>query len=126
MRLLIQANRIRECVLAGHELTIEEVARQEEVGASYAARLIRLAFLATDIVSAMLFGRQPVALTARSLMSDTRLPLGWPSSDLRSASLQLSRAKPCGAGTASIPETPVPTRETSRPCEPNACRYRLR
>lgn len=47
------------------------------MGAPYAARLIRLNFLAPDIVVAILTGRQPVALTARQLMADSRLPLAW-------------------------------------------------
>ena len=47
------------------------------MGAPYAARLMRLNFLAPDIVIAILNGRQPVGLTARKLMADTRLPLEW-------------------------------------------------
>ena len=43
----------------------------------YAARLMRLNFLSPDIVIAILTGRQPVTLTARKLMADTRLPLEW-------------------------------------------------
>ena len=41
------------------------------MGAPYAARLMRLNFLAPYIVVAILNGRQPVALPA------TRLPLDW-------------------------------------------------
>jgi site-specific DNA recombinase len=33
--------------------------------------------LAPDIVSAILSGRNPLELTARRLMDDTRLPLDW-------------------------------------------------
>lgn len=76
-RFLIQAHGIRDRVLADRAPTIEEVARQEGVSLSYAARLVRLAFLAPDIVSGILEGRQPLELTARGLMSDTRLPLCW-------------------------------------------------
>ena len=47
------------------------------MGAPYAARSMRLNFLAPDIVIAILSGRQPVALTARKLMADTRLSLEW-------------------------------------------------
>ena len=47
------------------------------MGAPYAARLMRLNFLAPEIVVAILNGRQPVALTASKLMADTRLPLEW-------------------------------------------------
>ena len=47
------------------------------MGAPYAARLMRLNFLAPDIVVAILNGRQPAAMTASKLMADTRLPLAW-------------------------------------------------
>jgi hypothetical protein len=36
-----------------------------------------LAFLAPDIVAAILAGRQPVDLTAETLTKRTDLPLGW-------------------------------------------------
>jgi hypothetical protein len=45
--------------------------------APYAARLMRLNFLPPDIVVAILNGRQPVALNASKLITDTRLPLDW-------------------------------------------------
>ncbi len=47
------------------------------MGAPYAARLMRLNYLAPDIVVAILNGRQPPAFTANKLMADTRLPLAW-------------------------------------------------
>jgi hypothetical protein len=40
---------------------------------SYATRVVRLTFLAPDIVAAILAGRQPPELTANKLMADTRL-----------------------------------------------------
>jgi site-specific DNA recombinase len=49
---------------------------RREIG-SYATRLLRLKFLAPDIVAAIAAGRQPPALTANKLMADTRLPLDW-------------------------------------------------
>jgi site-specific DNA recombinase len=49
----------------------------EGMGAPYAARLMRLNYLAPDIVVTILNGRQPVGLTASQLISDTRLPLEW-------------------------------------------------
>jgi site-specific DNA recombinase len=44
---------------------------------SYATRLLRLTYLAPDIVAAVLAGKQQVGLTANKLMADTRLPLDW-------------------------------------------------
>ncbi|MGA9539953.1 MAG: recombinase family protein, partial [Methyloceanibacter sp.] len=58
-------------------LTFREIAAEEGVGSSYVSRLIRLSFLAPDIVTAILNGRQPASLTANRLMEDTRLPLAW-------------------------------------------------
>lgn len=42
-------------------------------------RIARLAFLAPDVVSAILEGRQPPALTTRRLMQLPRIPLEWQS-----------------------------------------------
>ena len=46
---------------------------------SYAARLMRLAFLAPDIFAAVLDGRQPEGLTAARLLRECRrgLPPDW-------------------------------------------------
>ena len=54
-----------------------EIAAEEGVVGSYVSRLIRLAFLAPDIVTAILNGRHSPQLTANRLMDDTRLPLDW-------------------------------------------------
>jgi len=45
---------------------------------SHLCRLARLKFLAPDIVTAILAGRQPVELTARSLLRANDLPVSWP------------------------------------------------
>jgi hypothetical protein len=59
-------------------LTLREIAAEEGVGGPYVSRLVRLAFLAPDIVTAILNGRHPPQLTANRLMGDTRhLPLDW-------------------------------------------------
>jgi len=42
------------------------------------SRFARLRFLAPDIVTAILDGRQPVELTARKLMRTGNLPMNWP------------------------------------------------
>lgn len=44
---------------------------------SHLARLARLRFLAPDIVTAILEGRQPVELTARTLLRIAHLPFAW-------------------------------------------------
>ena len=77
VRLLVRAFAIREKLDRNSDLTMQQVADAEGVGPSYVTRLLRLTFLAPDIVAAILDGRQPVELTANRLMGDTRLPLEW-------------------------------------------------
>ena len=78
VRLLIRAHSLARRLTASPACNLEDVGAQEGMGAPYAARLMRLNFLAPDIVVAILNGRQPVNLTARKLMIDTRLPFAWP------------------------------------------------
>jgi site-specific DNA recombinase len=49
------------------------------VSAAYLYSLLRLPWLAPDITTAIINGRKPPQLTARTLMRLTpRLPAGWP------------------------------------------------
>ena len=77
MRVLVRAYTIWDRLLEDKTLTLEEIAKSEQMVPSYATRLFRLTLLAPDIVSAILSGKQPPELTARRLMDDTRLPLAW-------------------------------------------------
>jgi DNA invertase Pin-like site-specific DNA recombinase len=76
-RILIRAHAVRGRLLRDATLSVDEVAREENVSPSYVTRLLRLTFLAPDIVSGILTGRHPPELTARKLMADTRVPLDW-------------------------------------------------
>ena len=58
-------------------LPLKEIAAEQGISGSYVTRLLRLAFLAPDIVTAILNGRHPPQLTANRLMDDTRLPPDW-------------------------------------------------
>jgi DNA invertase Pin-like site-specific DNA recombinase len=77
IRILARAHAIRDQLITDPALTIAKLADREQVTTSYATRLLRLTFLAPDIVTAILEGRQPVQLTANKLMGDTRLPIDW-------------------------------------------------
>jgi hypothetical protein len=77
VRLLTRAHSLARRLATNPSLTLEEAGASEDMGAPYAARLMRLNFLSPDIVMAILNGRQPAALTANVLMADTRLPLAW-------------------------------------------------
>jgi hypothetical protein len=54
--------------------SISELAGNVGVSPSYFTRVLRLSFLAPEIVRAILSGRQPPHLTAKHLMSPSRLP----------------------------------------------------
>jgi site-specific DNA recombinase len=77
LRILARAHLIRDRLFNQDDLTIEEVAAQEKLTPSYITRLLRLTFLAPDILTCILDGDQPPGLTAAKLMADTRLPLEW-------------------------------------------------
>ena len=77
VRLLLRAHAIRARLLQEPSLPLKEIAAEEGVSSSYATRLLRLGFLAPDIVTAILHGKHPPQLTANRLMDDTRLPLDW-------------------------------------------------
>ena len=78
VRLLTRAHALARRLAIEPRINLEDVGAQEGMGAPYAARLMRLNYLAPDIVVAILNGRQPVGLSARKLMTDTRLPFAWP------------------------------------------------
>ena len=59
------------------DLTLQRIGEAEGVSPSYVTRLLRLAYLAPDIVTAIIDGRQPPGLTANTLMKNTRLPFRW-------------------------------------------------
>ena len=77
VRLLIRAHSLARRLAISPGSNLEDIGALEDMGAPYAARLMRLNYLAPDIVVAILNGRQPVGLTGRRLMADTRLPLEW-------------------------------------------------
>ena len=77
VRLLVRAHAIRARLLQDPSLTLKEIASRGGGRDPYVSRLVRLAFLAPDIVTAILNGRHPPQLTANRLMDDTRLPLDW-------------------------------------------------
>jgi DNA invertase Pin-like site-specific DNA recombinase len=64
--------------LSDGKATIAEIATRDDVQVSNVSRLIRLAFVAPDIVEMIIDGRQPVTLTAERLINRRRsLPADW-------------------------------------------------
>jgi hypothetical protein len=67
-----------EDLVAGRAASMVELARCEGIGKQYVSRLMRLAFLAPDIVEQIVSGRQPPELTAQSLLTSRHaLPHDW-------------------------------------------------
>ena len=77
VRLLLRAFAIQDQLKQDSQLTLTSIAKAEDVSPSYVTRLLRLSYLAPDIVAAIVDGRQPLELTAHRLMGQTRLPLEW-------------------------------------------------
>jgi site-specific DNA recombinase len=77
IRLILRGRKIGKRIFAPGSPSLEDIAAEEGVSSTYVMRLVRLTFLAPDIVAAILAGRQPAGLTANKLMADTRLPLDW-------------------------------------------------
>jgi hypothetical protein len=64
-------------LVSGDAISINDIAQQQSVPANEISRLLPLAFLAPDIVEAIMAGRQPPELTARHLKRFDNLPLDW-------------------------------------------------
>jgi site-specific DNA recombinase len=77
IRLVARGRALRDALAATDAASITAFARREGLSKSYVTRLARLAYLAPDIVTAIVEGRQPARLTAARLLEDTRLPLDW-------------------------------------------------
>ena len=77
LRLLSQAQRFHEMVLHNRGRTMTELAIEAGVGGSYFTRILRLSFLAPEVVKTILRDRHPLELTANKLAGDTRLPIAW-------------------------------------------------
>ena len=77
IRLLQRAHALQLAIEQSGSASIEEIASSQNMTPSYATRLMRLNYLAPDIAAAILDGNQPVELSAKMLMKDTRYPLGW-------------------------------------------------
>ena len=65
-------------LIGGREISVASLAREAKVEDGEISRVLALAFLAPDIVEAILSGSQPIELTARHLKRLKPLPLAWP------------------------------------------------
>ena len=77
IRLLIKARRFNAALHRTDGVPFAALAEREGVSPSYFTRLVRLSYLAPDIIQAIIDGRQPRNLTPDKLLAHSRLPLAW-------------------------------------------------
>ncbi|HUF55173.1 MAG TPA: recombinase family protein, partial [Thermohalobaculum sp.] len=73
LRLVAMAQRLQTMMIARQGMTITALAAEAGVSPSYFTRVVKLGFLAPDVVRAILDGSQPPTLTAKRLMSHANL-----------------------------------------------------
>ena len=78
LKLLRRAHGWRQHLETGSSRTIADLAASNGVTASYFTRVLRIAYLAPDIVEAIIDGKQPPELTANRLVRVKDLPIDWP------------------------------------------------
>jgi len=78
LRILARAHHIQARLIQNPKLTVHDIAREEHVSAAYLYTLLRLPWLAPDITTAIVNGRQPQQLNAKPLMRQaSQLPTDW-------------------------------------------------
>jgi hypothetical protein len=77
IRLVARAHVMRRELETGHHDSVEACANAMGVTNSYFARIVRLAYLAPNITTAILDGRQPANLTVARLTRTHEFPLAW-------------------------------------------------
>lgn len=75
--LVAEAHALRQLAITHPEDTVEQLAERSGIWIVRFKRLLRLSYLAPDIVRAILDGRQPASLTVSKLNTLTKLPMGW-------------------------------------------------
>ena len=79
VKAVARAQRWFEELSSGKARSLAALATREGLSVRYVGRLIRLAFLAPEIVESIVAGRQPATLTAEALTRRLELPLSWSS-----------------------------------------------
>jgi site-specific DNA recombinase len=78
LRIIARAHDVQARLIQNTKLTVHDIAREEHVTPAYVYTLLRLPWLAPDITTAIVNGRQPPQLNAMKLMRLTaRLPTDW-------------------------------------------------
>ncbi len=78
LRVLARAYDVQRRLCDDPSLTVREIARQEQITSNYLYVVLRLRWLAPDIVTAIVNGRQPKQLSTKRLMRTiAKLPSDW-------------------------------------------------
>src|SRR5208337_2007583 len=78
VKLVARAHRWFDDLVSGSAPSMVAIGQREKVGKRHVSEIVRLAFLAPDIVEQIVNGVQPPELTAKTLLrKSARLPLDW-------------------------------------------------
>jgi site-specific DNA recombinase len=77
LKAVARAYRWFDEISTGKARSLAAIAAREGLAVRYVGRLIRLAFLAPEIVESIVEGLQPTALTTEALTRRIELPLSW-------------------------------------------------
>jgi site-specific DNA recombinase len=77
LKAVARAHRWFDEISTGKASSLAEIAAREGLAVRYVSRVIRLSFLAPDIVETIVEGRQPTSLTAEALTRHIEIPLEW-------------------------------------------------
>ena len=78
LRIVARAHDVHNRLNQNPQLSVHHIAREERITAAYIYTLLRLRWLAPDITTAIVSGRQPPQLNAKTLMRKaSRLPPVW-------------------------------------------------
>jgi site-specific DNA recombinase len=77
IKAIVKAHRFNDRLVHGGIARFGDLAKGEKLHRSYYSQILRLAYLAPDITTAILEGRQPPGLTATVLIEHPHLPLSW-------------------------------------------------
>ena len=75
VKLVARGHRWHRKLFDGTHASIEDLAKSENISASFVSRILRLAYLSPDIVEAILSGKYPAHITMKDLMEP--FPMEW-------------------------------------------------
>ena len=77
IKAIVRAHAWYDDLISGRERSIAAIAVRENSNKSYISSVMKLTFLAPDIIEAIISGHQPDDLTADKLIKQNNLPLVW-------------------------------------------------